>query len=143
MQAFPITQPRGPYYREMQTGRPSKRPRSNFGQRLHVAREALGLSQAQVAEKLGITQSSYADWERYTVAIRPEQLTQLASILQVPVGDLLGASEPKSKRPSSAKGRMKQMFEAASHLPRRQQQKIVDLLQPFVREHVGDQGKAA
>jgi transcriptional regulator with XRE-family HTH domain len=134
MQAFPITQPPLDYNPAMQTGRPSKRPRSEFGKRLHATREALGLSQAQVADKIGITQSSYADWERYTVALRPEQLTGLAEVLQTSVEDLLGV-EKRPHRGTGPSGKMRRLFEAATALPRGQQQKIIDILQPFVRDH--------
>ena len=134
MQAFSITQSATPYSPAMQTGRPSKRERTEFGQRVLVAREALGLSQAQVAEKLDITQSSYADWERYSVALRPEQLVLLAEVLQITVEDLLGI-EKKRARGTGPAGKMRQLFEAAAALPRNQQQKIVDILQPFVTHH--------
>lgn len=142
MQAFSISPAPSRYCVGMQTGRPSKRERSAFGQRLHAAREALGLSQAQLAEKLGITQPSYADWERYSVALRPEQLVQLARLLQVSVEHLLGIEKQRA-RGSGPVGKMRQLFEAAASLPRNQQQKIVDILQPFVVQHVSGQSKAA
>jgi len=123
----------------MQTGRPSAKPRTDFGQRLYAAREALGLSQALIAEKLGITQSSYADWERYPVALRPEQLTLLSEVLQTSVEDLLG-TKSKAKRGSGPAGKMRQLFEAATELPRTQQQKIVDILEPFVSRHANGNG---
>ena len=54
MQAILITEPTSPYNGAMQTGRPAKTKRSEFGARVHALREATGLSQAQVADKLGI-----------------------------------------------------------------------------------------
>ena len=119
----------------MPKGRPTTKPRTDFGLRLFAAREARGLSQTQVAEKLGITQSSYADWERYSVALRPEQLALLAEVLEVTVEDLLG-TKPKNRRGAGPAGKMRQLFEAATVLPRTQQQKIVDILEPFVSRHV-------
>ncbi len=107
----------------MQTGRPTKTKRSEFGARLHAARETAGLSQAQVAAKLGIHQSSYADWERYPVALRPEQLSQLASILGIATEQLLGNSD--SKRRGGPAGKARQMFERVSQLPRATQQRIL------------------
>ena len=52
-------------------GRPSKRPRTAFGERLFAARTAAGLSQVEVAQKLGITQTAYALWERRPMALAP------------------------------------------------------------------------
>jgi len=132
MQAFPVTLLNAPYAGFMQTGRPSKEPRTEFGQRLLSAREAAGLSQAQVAEQLGVTQKAYAVWERYPVALRPEQIEKAASVLKVSVEFLFGKSTKSlGKGPA---GKMRQLFEAASKLPRNQQEKILAIIQPFIRE---------
>lgn len=79
----------------MKTGRPAKYPRTPFGERLHTARLAAGLSQAQVAKKLGLTQTAYAFWERHTVALRPEQIEQVTEILEISPNYLFG----KTKKP--------------------------------------------
>ena len=118
----------------MQTGRPSKEPRTEFGQRLHAAREALGLSQAQVAGHLGITQKAYAVWERYPVALRPEQIEKVAAVLKVSVEHLFGKTAAKS-RARGPVGKMRQLFEAVSQLPRSQQEKVSAILEPFVARH--------
>ena len=60
MQEKTVTILSDPYHGFMKTGRPAKYPRTPFGERLNAAREVLGLSQAQVADKLGITQTAYA-----------------------------------------------------------------------------------
>jgi ribosome-binding protein aMBF1 (putative translation factor) len=85
MQAISVTVFNAAYPALMQTGRPSKKPRTDFGQRLLAAREAAGLSQTEVAEKLGVTQKAYAVWERYPVALRPKQIEAVASALHVSV----------------------------------------------------------
>jgi transcriptional regulator with XRE-family HTH domain len=121
----------------MQTGRPSKQKRPTFGQRLHELREAAGLSQQQLADTLGMSQRAYSHWERRPVALRPEQLQSLAAALNLPVEALL-ASGGNKKRGSGPAGKMRQLFEAASKLPRSQQEKILAILQPFIREHVGN-----
>ena len=69
----------------MKTGRPSKHPRPVFGERLNALREAAGLSQAQVADKLGIAQRTYSHWERRAVALRHDQLEDLAKALGITV----------------------------------------------------------
>jgi DNA-binding XRE family transcriptional regulator len=79
-----------PYTPDVQTGRPTTRERTPFGQRLHTLREQAGLSQQQLAERLGLTQRAYAHWERNPVALRPEQLLSLAEALNVSVDDLVG-----------------------------------------------------
>jgi DNA-binding transcriptional regulator YiaG len=80
-------------YLQMKTGRPAKHPRTPFGKRLHAARVAAGLSQAQVAQQLGMTQKGYADWERHPVALRPEQITQVMEILEISPNYLFGKTK--------------------------------------------------
>lgn len=126
----------------MQTGRPLTHPRTPFGQRVYEAREALGLSQAEVAAKLGIIQASYGAWERNPVALRPDQIEQLAKILNVSVEYLFGKEVSASRRGGPV-GKMRQIFEAASRLSRSQQQHIIRVLEPFVREHAHGHKQAA
>ena len=134
MQALSLTPDLSPYTPEVQTGRPTTRERTPFGQRLHTLREQAGLSQQQLAERLGLSQRAYAHWERNPVALRPEQLLSLAEALNVSVDDLVGTNGTR-KRGAGPTGKMKQLFEAASRLPRSQQQKITALLEPFIAHH--------
>jgi transcriptional regulator with XRE-family HTH domain len=134
MQALSLTQELMPYSCGMQTGRPSKQARPPFGERLHALREATGLSQEQLAAKLGLTQRAYAYWERNPVALRPDQLMQLAAALGVAVEELLGENGNK-KRGAGPAGKMRQLFDAASRLPRSQQQKVAAVLEPFIKQH--------
>lgn len=79
-------------------------------------------------------QRAYTHWERNPVALRPEQRLSLAETLNVSVENLAGSNGTK-KRGSGPTGKMKQLFEAASRLPRSQQQKIAALLEPFIAHH--------
>lgn len=128
MQAFQLTFEGHPYNPAMKTGRPSKLERTAFGARLHAAREAAGLSQAQVADKLGITQAAYAFWERRKVALRPEQIEQVAAILGVAAEQLFGAAEGH-RRGNGPAGKLRQVFERASQLPREQQRHVLRVVE--------------
>jgi len=119
------------YNSAMQTGRPSKHLRTDFGQRLHVAREAAGLSQAQVADKMGVHQTSYAAWERHPVALRPEQLRALSDLLGVTVEHLVGIEEPP-RRGAGPTGKLKQVFERANQLPRDQQKHVIRAIEDAI-----------
>jgi len=105
-------------------------------------REAAGLTQQQLAQRIGVEQSTIAFWERGAKVPRSDVLPKLATALGVTIETLLGVSKPKPRQPV-AKGRLQQLFEAASHLPRRQQRKIIDMVEPFVEKHVTDHRKAA
>jgi transcriptional regulator with XRE-family HTH domain len=119
-----------------QGGRPAKKERTAFGERLYNARIAAGLSQQQLADKLDLSQRAYAYWERHPVALRPDQLEQLAVALNVSVSDLIGEKEKEEKkRGTGPTGRMKQLFEQANDLPRSQQQKIAAVLEAFISQN--------
>ena len=120
-----------PYAPVMQTGRPSKRPRPPFGARLHALREEAGLTQAQVAEKLGISQRAYAFWERETVALRAEQLATLAQVLGVTVDALVGRQAAK-QRGAGPVGKARRVFEKVSKLPRHKQQRILGVVEDML-----------
>lgn len=110
--------------------------RSPVGERIAQARQTAGLSQVQLADKLGVTQQMVGYLERQPVAIRPELLLQLSAALGMSLDELLG-QPVKPQRAAGPTGKMRRLFEAASKLPRNQQEKILSILQPFIREHVG------
>lgn len=120
------------YNQNMPQGRPAQSERSTFGQKLYELREAKGLTQGQVAEELNIGQRSYSAWERGNIAIRPDKLKLLSSILGVTVGELVGENSKTNKNP---KGKLQKVFEDVSNLPRRQQSKIVDVIEGMLLLH--------
>lgn len=136
MQALRLTLEKSVYNEPMisQGGRPAKKERTVFGERLYQVRVAAGLSQQQLADKLSLSQRAYAYWERHPVALRPEQLEQLANALNISISDLIGEREEK-KRGTGPTGKMKQLFEQANDLPRSQQQKIAAVLEAFISQH--------
>jgi len=123
------------YADDMQTGRPTTTERTDFGTRLHALREAAGLTQQEVAEQLGIAQSSYATWERQTPAIRPDQLARLADILGVAVTDFFTAKPPAASQRGGPLGRAKRIFESVSGLPRKKQKRILDVVEDLLSVH--------
>jgi transcriptional regulator with XRE-family HTH domain len=57
--------------------------------RIRTRRRALDLTQTQVAERLGVTQSAVALWERGETQPRLDLLRGLAEILDLPVEQLV------------------------------------------------------
>ncbi len=83
------------------------------------------------------THTNVAYWETSGNLPRSDVLLPMAQALGVSVEELLGAPKPKaSGKPA---GKAQQLFSAVSKLPRRQQEKIFDILRPFVREQAGSQ----
>jgi transcriptional regulator with XRE-family HTH domain len=103
------------------------------GKHLKVLREAAGISMRELARQIGEDHSNVRYWEQSGNLPRSDVLLPMAKALGVSVEELLG--EPKPRRMTTPAGKMRQLFEAASKLPRSKQEKILDILQPFVREH--------
>lgn len=66
-----------------------------FSERLKKLRKDAGLTQVDVANKLGISQPAYASWERGIKKPTQENLVKLSKILYVSVDYLLGNTENK------------------------------------------------
>ncbi|WP_455444999.1 helix-turn-helix domain-containing protein [Streptococcus salivarius] len=67
-----------------------------FSERLKELRKQAHLTQVELASKLGIVQSSYADWERGKKKPTQDNLVKIARILNVSVDYLVGNSEEKA-----------------------------------------------
>ena len=67
-----------------------------FSERLKYLRKQAHLTQVELAGKLGIVQSSYADWERGKKKPTQENLVKIAQILNVSVDYLVGNSEERT-----------------------------------------------
>lgn len=133
MQAISVTFPAGRYDEDMQTGRPPKHQRPPLGERIAAFRERAGLSQQQVADALGVNQQVIAYWERRAASLRPEQLAALADVFKVSIEDLLG-QRTRQQRDSGPTGKARLVFDAVSRLPRRQQQKIVEVVEALIAQ---------
>ena len=67
-----------------------------FAERLKELRKQAHLTQVELAKRLGIGQSSYADWERGKKKPTQDNLVKIAQVLNVSVDYLVGNSEEKS-----------------------------------------------
>ena len=62
-----------------------------FGNRLFQLRKKAGLSQAQLGEKVGVSNKAVSKWENGTAKAGLDAVHRLADVLSVSVDDLLGA----------------------------------------------------
>ena len=104
------------------------------GKHLKALRETAGLSMRELARQIGVDHSNVRYWEQSGAAPRSDVLLPMAKALGVTVEELLG--EPKPQRVVTPAGKMRLLFEAASKLPRSQQEKIQDILEPYIRQQI-------
>ena len=107
-----------PYTSDM--SRRTSRPRQ--GARLAALRQAAGLTQAEVADAIGVPQQNVAYWEISSKPPRSDVIPALAKLLGVKIEALLSADPlPTALQRPGPKGKLLKAFEAASSLPRNQQ----------------------
>jgi|SRR5580704_4192003 transcriptional regulator with XRE-family HTH domain len=128
MQAILVNGLFDPYNPAMQTGRPAKSKRSPLGERIAALRERAGLSQDQLAQKIGSNQKTIAYWERHAVTLKPAQIEAVAAALACSPEEILGMNAPKARSNGPA-GKLRQVFERASKLPRDQQKHVVRVIE--------------
>ena len=121
---------------DMKTGRPPSSPAPPFGRRLAELRRARGLSQQQLAERLATSRKTVDYYERRAGNPSLEVISRVAGALGVSPADIIGDAAPTQTRSRPGPtGRMHQVFEEASRLPRRQQDKIAEFVLAFVAQY--------
>ena len=99
---------------------------------LRSLRENAGLTLRELARQVGEHPSNVSYWERTGSTPKSDVLLPMAKALGVTVEELLG--EPKPRRATAPGGKARQAFDAVSKLPRRQQDKIVEVVEALVEK---------
>jgi len=108
-------------------GRPPKSVAPDIGQRIAAARRRADISQAKLAETLGVTQQTIGTLERRTSAPRTATVVKIAEALGVSANELLGIDTAKPAKVAT-KGRLQATFEEVGGLPRSDQVKILEVV---------------
>src|SRR5262249_31826884 len=122
------------------------RPRSTYGKRLAELRKAAGLTQVELANVLGVPQSNIAFWEQSEKPPRSDVLPAMAQAFGVRLEELLKVEVEKTtaaKKRNGPTGRVREVFDRVSKLPRRQQEKIVEFVSAFVTQRAKQTGLVA
>jgi transcriptional regulator with XRE-family HTH domain len=123
----------GSYHEPMARKLSRQRPRQ--GAHLAALRRAAGLSQAELGRLVGETQQNVAYWEQSDKPPRSDVLPTMAKILGVTVEEILDPDGRTSRRRAGPVGKMQQLFAEGSKLPRRQQQKIIEVVSAMIEQY--------
>ena len=107
--------------------------KEEIGQRLRALRLAREMTQAQLAEVLGIPSTNVSGIERGARGISVQQLVKLARALDVAPAQILGETPKKSRR--GANGHLPRRFERIKALPRTKQRVLHELIDAFLDKH--------
>ena len=100
---------------------------------LRSLREKAGLTLRELARQVGEHPSTRLSANGTGSTPKSDVSSPMAKALGVTVEELLG--EPKLRRATVPGGKARQVFDAVSQLPRRQQQKIVEVVEALVAQH--------
>ncbi len=115
-------------------------PRPAAGARLHALRETAGLTQAELAHRIGEKQTALSLWERSDRPPRSDALPKLAKALGTSIEALLGEAAgdaplvPIDENPGHV-GELERAFDEVRKLPRRQQKRVLEFVTAFVNEY--------
>jgi transcriptional regulator with XRE-family HTH domain len=98
-----------------------------LGQRLAELRRERDLTQAQLAEQLGVSQQTVNSFERGRRRVPVSLLPELALILDSSIEDLIGSAKgaPAKRGPAS---KIQRQMEEIRRLPRSKQKFVIDML---------------
>jgi transcriptional regulator with XRE-family HTH domain len=111
-----------------------KKTRPRRGAHLIALRTVAGLTQAELASAVGETQQNVAYWEQSEYPPRADVVPRLAKALGVRVEDVLDLETTSPVRRPGPVGRAQKAFEKVARLPRRQQDKIIEMVEAFVAQ---------
>lgn len=101
------------------------------GSRLRALREASGLTLRELARQIGEQPTNLSYWERTGNLPRADLIIPIAQALGVTPEEILGHEKPK--RAAAPGGKVRQVFEQVQKLPRRQQEKIVEVVEALLK----------
>lgn len=104
----------------------------SFGQRLARFRRQRGLTQTELADKVGIVQPLISDYERGRLQLSAEMAVRFALALNVSSDELLGLKESKinGKKPSR---RIMKRLEKIEQLSQHDQRTLLRTIDGFLR----------
>lgn len=104
--------------------------KTDFPIDLAERRERAGLGVRELARQLDIHHTTILKWEAAGKVAKAEYLVPMSEILGVTIEELLG--QPKPRRAVAPGGKLGQVFREVSELPRRRQQRIVEVVEDML-----------
>lgn len=100
---------------------------SNFGDRLAVLRKRKGLTQTQLAEKIGVTRRTIAYYEKESPNLPGNLLLELAKILETSLEELL-----TGMRAHPTNSKLRGYLEDIERLPQQTQEELMSVVESFL-----------
>ena len=106
-----------------------------IAQRLVRLRKERGLTQAQMAARLGVSQPVVSDYERGGLRLHAELILKVAEILDVSANELLGLDTKAAPKKRGPQSQLEKQMAAIASLPRKEQQQLLAVVEAFISQH--------
>ncbi|WP_338564461.1 helix-turn-helix domain-containing protein [Erwinia sp. E_sp_W01_6] len=105
-----------------------------LGKRMNELRKASGLTQAQMALALNVSQQAIQSWEAGRRRIQISVLPAVAKLLSVSLEGLLGEETHRTLRKRGPASRLEQQIEIISQLPKARQKMVSEMLDAVIAQ---------
>jgi transcriptional regulator with XRE-family HTH domain len=106
-----------------------------LGQRVAQRRKAQGLTQVELAERLGIAQQTLAHYEAGKLRVAIAMLPTLADTLGMSFEDLIGAPAARGAGKRGPAPKIQQQLEQIGQLPRAKQRLVSQFIDTVLQQH--------
>jgi transcriptional regulator with XRE-family HTH domain len=116
-------------------GSMAKPDTETLGARIARLRREKGLTQAELAQLLNVSQPVVSDYENDVIRLPTDALVQVSELLGVSTDELLGikATTPRASNSSSIKNRrLYRRMQEIEKLPRRDQEALLRTIEAFI-----------
>lgn len=103
-----------------------------IAQRLARLRRERGITQQEMAERLGVLQPIVSDYERGELRLHGELIIKLAEILGASTDEILGREERKTGGATVKNRRLLRRIQEIDRLPKRDQQALMRTIDAFL-----------
>ena len=116
---------------DVMAGRPPTGPAPPFGQKVAALRKERGLSQAELAQRLGVSLEMVDYYERRARNPSTETIQRVAAGLGVEPALFLEGKTSEKKKPGPP-SRLEEKLTEARKLPRKKQEQLVRMIDAFL-----------
>jgi len=117
-------------------GHMAKQDTETLGARIARLRREKGLTQAELAEALKVSQPVISDYENDEIRLPTDALVQVAALLGASADELLGMKEPARAASNSGNAiknrRLFRRMQEIEKLPRRDQEALLRTIEAFI-----------
>jgi len=106
-----------------------------LGRQIATRRKALGLTQTDLAQELGVAQQTMAHYEGGTARIAAAMLPTVARVLKVSVEELIGTPARRTAGKRGPAPKLQQQLEQIQALPKAKQRAITQVLDSVIAAH--------